>query len=78
MIIETDENSWLRLNSSYPDGMFKHEWLDVDDEYPGMNVKEAAAQLGIHRATLSRVIHEHAPITLNPGVQSRQEMKSWN
>ncbi len=72
---EERENAWLALNPPHPGGMIKTGWLDALEEYPGMSVSAAAEKLGVSRSTLSRVVNERAPITLD--LAMKMEAAGW-
>ncbi len=72
---EERENAWLVLNPPHPGGMIKTGWLDALEEYPGMSVSAAAEKLGVSRSTLSRVVNERAPITLD--LAMKMEAAGW-
>lgn len=76
MIVGLSEDAWLRVDPPHPGGLFKRGCLDGDDEYPGMTIGEAAAKLGVSRITVSRVVNEHNPVTLNLAL--RMEAAGWS
>ena len=76
MIVGLSEDAWLRADPPHPGGLFKRGCLDGDDEYPGMTIGEAAAKLGVSRITVSRVVNEHNPVTLNLAL--RMEAAGWS
>ncbi len=75
MIAGMKDDDWLELNPYHPGEFIRDGVLDAVDDYPGMTVSEAAAKLGIHRATFSRIVNGRAPVTV--GVAMKMEALGW-
>ena len=58
MLFETD-------SPSHPGGILKSGYIEAFENYPGKTVGETAALLGVSRVTLSRVLNERRPVTLD-------------
>ena len=57
----------IQRNPPHPDSPLREDVLPA----LGLTVSEAAEQLGVSRATLSRVINEHAAIKSRDGCPTR-------
>ena len=69
MILGEPEDAYMRLNPLHPGRFLKHDFVLADPDFPqdqpGMTVGEAAVKIGVSRVTLSRVLNERGPVTID-------------
>ena len=72
MIVGVDENAYMRLNPPHPGCLLRDlvfQDPDFPEDQPGMTIGEAAAKIGVSRVTLSRILNERGPITLDTAMK---------